>query len=89
MKLTILLLTPDLWPALEDLFGKSGAWNGCWCMYWRIGSAYRKRPRQRNKTEPLVMQHRRADDDVVQEAATACGLASSVPAEWEVSSRGV
>jgi GNAT superfamily N-acetyltransferase len=41
MKLTIRPLTPDLWPALEDLFGKNGACNGCWCMYWRIGSAYR------------------------------------------------
>jgi hypothetical protein len=36
MKLAILPLTPDLWPALEDLFGKWGASNGCWCMYWRI-----------------------------------------------------
>jgi GNAT superfamily N-acetyltransferase len=34
-------LTPDLWPALEDLFGKWGASNGCWCMYWRLGGAYR------------------------------------------------
>ena len=41
MKLTIGPLTPDLWPALEDLFGKTGACNGCWCIYWRIGSAYR------------------------------------------------
>ena len=49
MKLTIRPLTPDLWPALEDLFGKNGACNGCWCMYWRIGSAYRKRPREQNK----------------------------------------
>ena len=29
IKFTILPLTPDLWPALEDLFGKSGASNGC------------------------------------------------------------
>ena len=42
MKLTTRPLTPDLWPAFEDLFGKSGASNGCWCMYWRIGSAYRQ-----------------------------------------------
>src|SRR5947208_5661171 len=49
MKLSIRPLTPDLWPALEDLFGKNGASNGCWCMYWRIGSAYRKRPREKNK----------------------------------------
>ena len=49
MKLTIRPLTPDLWPALEDLFGKNGACNGCWCMYWRIGSAYRKRPREQEQ----------------------------------------
>jgi len=28
MKLTILPLTPDMWPALEDLFGKWGDSNG-------------------------------------------------------------
>jgi hypothetical protein len=39
MKLTV----RDLWPALEDLFGKNGAVGGCWCMYWRIGRAYRER----------------------------------------------
>jgi GNAT superfamily N-acetyltransferase len=49
MKLTIRPLTPDLWPALEDLFGKTGACNGCWCMYWRIGVAYRENPREKNK----------------------------------------
>ena len=49
MKLTIRPLTPELWPALEDLFGENGACNGCWCMYWRIGNAYRQRPREKNK----------------------------------------
>jgi hypothetical protein len=44
MKLEIPPLTPDLWPDLEDLFGKKGACNGCWCMYCRIGAAYRKQP---------------------------------------------
>jgi GNAT superfamily N-acetyltransferase len=47
--LTIRPLTPDLWSALEDLFGENGACNGCWCMYWRIGAAYRTKPRERNK----------------------------------------
>jgi GNAT superfamily N-acetyltransferase len=41
MKLTIRPLTPDLWPAFEDLFGENGAVGGCWCMYPRIGRAYR------------------------------------------------
>ena len=49
MKLTIRPLTPELWPALEDLFGKNGACGGCWCMYWRIGHAYRKNPGEKNK----------------------------------------
>jgi predicted GNAT family acetyltransferase len=29
-------LTPDLWPALEALFGKQGACSGCWCIHWRV-----------------------------------------------------
>ena len=49
MKLEIHPLTPDRWPALTDLFGGNGACNGCWCMYWRIGNAYRKKPRSENK----------------------------------------
>ena len=49
MMLTVRPLTPDLWPALEDLFGTHGACTGCWCMYWRIGSAYRKRAPAKNK----------------------------------------
>jgi GNAT superfamily N-acetyltransferase len=50
MKLKVRPLTPNLWPALENLFGENGACNGCWCMYWRIGAAYRKQPREANKT---------------------------------------
>jgi GNAT superfamily N-acetyltransferase len=49
MTLKIRPLTPDLWPDLEDLFGEKGACNGCWCMYCRIGSAYRKQPADKNK----------------------------------------
>jgi len=49
MDLTIVPLTPDQWPAFENLFGDHGAVNGCWCMYWRIGNEYRKRSRDLNK----------------------------------------
>ena len=49
MKLIIRPLTPDLWPALEDLFGENAAVGDCWCMYWRIGRAYRNRPQQENR----------------------------------------
>jgi GNAT superfamily N-acetyltransferase len=49
MNLTVRPLTLESWPALEDLFGRAGASNGCWCMYWRIGPRYRGRPRAENK----------------------------------------
>ncbi|HMN28706.1 MAG TPA: GNAT family N-acetyltransferase [Caldilineaceae bacterium] len=49
MKLTVHPLTPDRWPALEDLFGTEGPVSRCWCMYWRIGNDYRKRPAEANK----------------------------------------
>ena len=50
MNLTIRPLTPDLFPALEDLFGDQGPASRCWCMYWRIGAEYLKQPREKNKT---------------------------------------
>jgi GNAT superfamily N-acetyltransferase len=43
MRLKIRPLTPDLLPALEELFADGGPCSRCWCMYWRIGAAYRKR----------------------------------------------
>jgi GNAT superfamily N-acetyltransferase len=49
MKFAVYPLTPDFLPALEDLFGKQGPVSRCWCMYWRIGDAYRKRPPKANK----------------------------------------
>ena len=49
MDLTFRPLTAEQWPALEDLFGRAGASNGCWCMYWRIGPRYKDRPREDNK----------------------------------------
>jgi hypothetical protein len=68
MKLTISALTPELWPDVEDLFGPGGASNGCWCMYWRIGAAYRNRTREKNKAaflnavnQGLVSRVRRLD----------------------------
>jgi GNAT superfamily N-acetyltransferase len=49
MDLTVEPLTLGRWPVLEDLFGRAGASNGCWCMYWRIGPRYRDRPRAANR----------------------------------------
>ena len=28
-------LTPERWDDFETLFGESGAYGGCWCMWWR------------------------------------------------------
>ena len=32
-------LTLDRWNDFETLFGKKGAYGGCWCMWWRITRA--------------------------------------------------
>lgn len=42
MPVDIQPLTPALWPAFEDLFGKQGACYGCWCTYFRLPPAARK-----------------------------------------------
>jgi predicted GNAT family acetyltransferase len=50
MATTITTLTPDLWPAFEDLFGKQGACYGCWCTHFRLSPAQRRDGnRERNK----------------------------------------
>jgi GNAT superfamily N-acetyltransferase len=49
MEFSVHPLTPALWPALEDLFQDSPVCRRCWCMYWRIGSEYRKRSGDANK----------------------------------------
>ncbi len=34
-------LTPETWPDFERLFGKRGAYGGCWCMWFRqTGAEY-------------------------------------------------
>src|SRR5690349_7723336 len=54
-ELTFRPLTKNEWPALEALFGKSGACAGCWCMYWRLGRGEWKGPQRlrgaRNKVK--------------------------------------
>jgi len=50
MSTSIKPLTPDLWPAFEDLFGKQGACYGCWCTHFRLPPAVRREnDRARNK----------------------------------------
>lgn len=49
MELVVRELTDALWPAFENLFNATGPVSRCWCMYWRIGPDYRKRPGSKNK----------------------------------------
>jgi GNAT superfamily N-acetyltransferase len=36
MAITTRDLAPELWPAVEALFGPRGACGGCWCQAWRL-----------------------------------------------------
>src|SRR5919198_5921258 len=31
-------VTPERWGDLADLFGERGAYDGCWCMFWRVSA---------------------------------------------------
>ena len=43
-------VTPDRWDDLEKLFGKHGAYSGCWCMWWRLPRAqFEQQVGQKNK----------------------------------------
>ena len=42
---------PDRWSDLEDLFGRGGASNGCWCQYWLLGTGYHQRDRIENRCD--------------------------------------
>lgn len=47
--LDIVPATAGRWEALADLFGRAGASSGCWCMYWRLGPPYNRRPHEHNR----------------------------------------
>jgi GNAT superfamily N-acetyltransferase len=59
MKIETQDLTPDLWPALELLFGKNGACAGCWCMWWRLEKGERLSlavaPEMKRRQKKLVL----------------------------------
>jgi GNAT superfamily N-acetyltransferase len=43
-------LTPDRWEDFARLFGKHGAYGGCWCMWWRETRAeFEKRQGEGNR----------------------------------------
>ncbi|MFQ5918573.1 MAG: GNAT family N-acetyltransferase [Thermoplasmata archaeon] len=54
-------LTPERWGDLETLFGKSGAWGGCWCMWWRLSAAEfedRRGPENKSRMHDIVREGR-------------------------------
>ena len=91
MDLTVRPLTAEQWPALEDLFGRAGASNGCWCMYWRIGPRYKERPRGENKRDlEQLARSRPAPGLLAFDGGTAvgwCELAPRADLDWLARSR--
>lgn len=51
LPLTVEPLTADLWPAFADLLDEGGPAGRCWCMATRIGSAYRHRTAEDNRSD--------------------------------------
>ena len=46
-------LTPERWDDFEGLFGECGAYEGCWCMWWRL--TRREWMRQRGEANRQAM----------------------------------
>jgi GNAT superfamily N-acetyltransferase len=44
-------LSDDVWPDLVELFSGVAPAARCWCMHWRIGAGYRKRPAEANRDD--------------------------------------
>lgn len=51
VELDIKPATPERWDDIVELFGKSGAYGGCWCMYWRLTGAQWARQQGRGNKE--------------------------------------
>jgi GNAT superfamily N-acetyltransferase len=85
--LTFRPLTRKEWPALEALFGKSGACAGCWCMYWRLGRGEWEGPQRersaRNKVKfrRLVEKGPRPPGILAFDGDTAVGWVAIEPRE--------
>jgi GNAT superfamily N-acetyltransferase len=47
----VMKATADAWSDVEQLFGRAGASNGCWCQYWLLGADYTRRDRMQNQRD--------------------------------------
>ena len=54
-------LTPARWPDFEKLFGPSGAYAGCWCMWWRTSRSQFEKQANRLMTEGVTVSAGRID----------------------------
>lgn len=69
-------LTPDRWPHLEKLFGPSGAYGGCWCMWFRL---------RRKEFDASTARERKAGLRTLAQSGKPPGLLAYVdgsPAAW-------
>ncbi|MCJ2531306.1 MAG: GNAT family N-acetyltransferase [Candidatus Thermoplasmatota archaeon] len=74
-------LTPGLWEDLETLFGKSGAWGGCWCMWWRLSAAEfeKQRGAQNKSTMRDIVDENRVPGILLYKEGTPVGWCSIAP----------
>jgi GNAT superfamily N-acetyltransferase len=51
MEIQVRVVDRDRWDDLAALFGPSGAYSGCWCMWWRVsGPEFRSNGNAGNRT---------------------------------------
>lgn len=50
-ELEVRRVTESAWSDIEQLFGRGGASNGCWCQYWLLGPDYHRRDHSKNRRD--------------------------------------
>ena len=69
----------QVWDDVEQLFGRAGASNGCWCQYWILGADYTRREKSQNHRD-LAQQVREGNAGLVASRdGTAVGWARFTP----------
>jgi GNAT superfamily N-acetyltransferase len=69
-------LTPERWVDFESLFGKSGAYGGCWCMWFRqTGAGYSANKGASNRQAMCAIVDSGAIPGLI-------GYADGAPAAW-------
>ncbi len=83
MPITYHELEPDRWHDLVALFGKNGAADGCWCMWWRRPRAGKlweeKRGRPNRDAMRRLVKNRKASGILAYDGATPVGWTAFGP----------